>query len=107
MGSDAENAESASLQDQRDGLVQQLSEFFDLQVYTRSDGRQTISTTGGLQLFDGVTPVKLSFDGRSAIAVTGMMALTAVASATVFATVVRPAERRGGRGRHMGEWVSG
>jgi MFS transporter, DHA1 family, multidrug resistance protein len=35
------------------------------------------------------------FDGRSAISVTSMMAITALASATVYALVVRPAERRG------------
>ena len=34
------------------------------------------------------------FDGRSAISVTAMMAVTALASATVYALVVRPAERR-------------
>jgi DHA1 family bicyclomycin/chloramphenicol resistance-like MFS transporter len=41
------------------------------------------------------------FDGRSAIAVTGMMALTAAASAATYATVVRPAERRAGRALRM------
>ena len=35
------------------------------------------------------------FDGRSAISVTAMMALTALASAAVYALVVRPAERDG------------
>jgi MFS transporter, DHA1 family, multidrug resistance protein len=34
------------------------------------------------------------FDGRSAISVTAMMAITALASASVYAVVVRPAERR-------------
>jgi len=34
------------------------------------------------------------FDGRSAISVTTMMAITALASASVYALVVRPAERR-------------
>ena len=39
------------------------------------------------------------FDGRSAISVTAMMAVTALASATVYVLVVRPAERhvRGGQ----------
>jgi flagellar hook-associated protein 1 FlgK len=69
MSDSPANAESASLLDQRDGLIQQLSEFFDLDTYTQSDGRQTISTTGGLRLFDGVNPVKLAFDGRSAVGV--------------------------------------
>jgi len=41
------------------------------------------------------------FDGRSALAVTGMMALTAVASAATYASVVRPAERRAGRAVRM------
>ena len=41
------------------------------------------------------------FDGRSALAVTGMMALTAAASAGMYATVVRPAERRAGRALRM------
>ncbi|HKP15590.1 MAG TPA: multidrug effflux MFS transporter [Gemmatimonadaceae bacterium] len=34
------------------------------------------------------------FDGRSAISVTAMMSITALASATVYALVVRPAEHR-------------
>jgi DHA1 family bicyclomycin/chloramphenicol resistance-like MFS transporter len=33
------------------------------------------------------------FDGRSAISVTAMMTITALASASVYALVVRPAER--------------
>jgi DHA1 family bicyclomycin/chloramphenicol resistance-like MFS transporter len=37
--------------------------------------------------------VAASFDGRSALSMTGMMTLTALASAAVYATVVRPAER--------------
>jgi DHA1 family bicyclomycin/chloramphenicol resistance-like MFS transporter len=39
------------------------------------------------------------FDGRSALAVTATMALTAAVSATVYATVVHPMERRAGRTR--------
>jgi DHA1 family bicyclomycin/chloramphenicol resistance-like MFS transporter len=43
--------------------------------------------------------VAVWFDGRSALSVTGMMALTALASAMVYAAVVRPAERAPGRVR--------
>jgi DHA1 family bicyclomycin/chloramphenicol resistance-like MFS transporter len=51
----------------------------------------------GTQMLTGALAsalVAALFDGRSAIAVTGMMALSAVMSAMVYGWVVRPAERR-------------
>ncbi|HEV7994573.1 MAG TPA: multidrug effflux MFS transporter [Gemmatimonadaceae bacterium] len=51
----------------------------------------------GTQMLTGALAsalVAALFDGRSAIAVTGMMALCASLSAVVYARVVRPAERR-------------
>jgi MFS transporter, DHA1 family, multidrug resistance protein len=51
----------------------------------------------GTQMLAGAAAsavVAALFDGRSAIAMTGMMAACAVASAIVYVAVVRPAERR-------------
>jgi DHA1 family bicyclomycin/chloramphenicol resistance-like MFS transporter len=51
----------------------------------------------GTQMLTGALAsalVAATFDGRSAIAVTGTMAVCATSSALVYATLVRPAERR-------------
>lgn len=61
------NAESPGLQDRRDNLVDQLSELMDVQVTPRGNGVVSISTTGGLLLFNGQQPVTLSFDAKSPI----------------------------------------
>jgi DHA1 family bicyclomycin/chloramphenicol resistance-like MFS transporter len=56
------------------------------------------AVVSGLQMLVGGASsaiVAAWFDGRSAISVTAMMALTALLSATVYALVVRPAERGG------------
>ena len=57
------------------------------------------AVVSGLQmLVGGISSAIVAawFDGRSAISVTAMMTLAALASATVYALVVRPAELRGG-----------
>ena len=64
MRSSPEAAASAGLQDGRDGLIDQLSQYMDLKVATDPSGTLRISTTGGLQLFDGVNATRLSFDAR-------------------------------------------
>jgi MFS transporter, DHA1 family, multidrug resistance protein len=54
------------------------------------------AVVSGLQMLVGGASsaiVAAWFDGRSAISVTAMMAITAIASATVYAFVVRPAEK--------------
>jgi flagellar hook-associated protein 1 FlgK len=58
---------SPGLLDQRDGLINQLSQLMDVKVTDRANGAITIATTGGLQLFDGVSATTLSFDGRAAV----------------------------------------
>lgn len=67
MVADPANASSAALQDQRDGLIDQLSQYMDLKVTPSANGSVTIATTGGLQLFDGVTATKLAFDTHPSI----------------------------------------
>jgi flagellar hook-associated protein 1 FlgK len=62
MVSTPANAASPALQDQRDGLIDKLSSLMDLQVTPGATGSVRITTTGGLQLFDGQTPVTLAFD---------------------------------------------
>ena len=61
------NAASPGLQDQRDTLINQLSELMDVQVTPRENGVVSISTTGGLLLFDGQQPVTLGFDAKPSI----------------------------------------
>jgi flagellar hook-associated protein 1 FlgK len=61
------NAASPGLQDQRDNLINQLSELMDVQVTPRENGVVSISTTGGLLLFDGQQATTLSFDAKSPI----------------------------------------
>ncbi|MEN3337397.1 MAG: flagellar hook-associated protein 1, partial [Acidobacteriota bacterium] len=56
------NAASPALQDQRDRLIDQLSSMMDLKVTPGATGAVKITTTGGLQLVDGQTVVRLSFD---------------------------------------------
>ena len=56
---------SAALQDQRDALVDQLSGLMDVKVTDQAGGGITISTTGGLQLYDGNTATRLSFDQQT------------------------------------------
>jgi flagellar hook-associated protein 1 FlgK len=65
IGSDPANSSNPGLQDQRDGLIDQLSELIDVQVTPRDNGVITISTTGGLLLFDGRQAAQLGFDGKS------------------------------------------
>lgn len=67
MTSDPANAASPALQDQRDGLVDQLSQYVDLKVTPAANGSVSISTTGGLLLFDGLNATRLSFDAKASI----------------------------------------
>jgi flagellar hook-associated protein 1 FlgK len=52
------------LLDERDRLITELSQLMDVQVMTASNGGVTLTTTGGLTLFNGGTPVKFTFDAR-------------------------------------------
>jgi flagellar hook-associated protein 1 FlgK len=56
------------LLDERDRHINELSALMDVQATYQRDGSVTLSTTAGLSLFNGMQPVKLSFDGRSALA---------------------------------------
>lgn len=67
MSSDPVNAASAALQDQRDGLIDKLSQYMDVNVTPQPNGSVSISTTGGLLLFDGTAATRLSFDGKSPV----------------------------------------
>lgn len=67
MGSDPASAASPGFQDSRDSLIDQLSQLMDVKVAQRDNGLISISTTGGLQLFDGVNATALSFDAHSAL----------------------------------------
>ena len=67
MRASQQNAASPGLQDQRDNLIDQLSELMDIQVTPRENGVVSLSTTGGLLLFDGQQATTLTFDAKSPI----------------------------------------
>jgi len=52
--------------DQRDQIIDELSQFFDIRVIDRADNSVSVVTTGGTVLFDN-EPVQLSFDARSTV----------------------------------------
>src|SRR5215204_3703094 len=58
----SENA--PGLLDERDRLITELSQLMDVHVLTSGNGSVTVTTTGGLTLFNGGAPVTLSFDAR-------------------------------------------
>ena len=68
-----------------------------LEPVPESAGVASAVVSGLQMLVGGVSSAIVAawFDGRSAISVTAMMAVTALMSATVYALVVRPAERSG------------
>jgi len=72
-----------------------------LEPVPESAGVASAVVSGLQMLVGGVSSAIVAawFDGRSAIAVTTMMALTALASLTVYGLVVRPAELSRGQSR--------
>jgi flagellar hook-associated protein 1 len=56
------------LLDERDRMVNELSQLMDVQTIQNQNGSISISTTAGLQLFNGREPIKLSFDGGGTLA---------------------------------------
>jgi DHA1 family bicyclomycin/chloramphenicol resistance-like MFS transporter len=75
-----------------------------LEPVPESAGVASAVVSGLQMLVGGISSAIVAawFDGRSALSVTAMMAITAFLSASVYVLVVRPAERRGG-----GEWGVG
>jgi flagellar hook-associated protein 1 FlgK len=55
------------LLDERDRMINDLSQLMDVQVVQNQNGSVSISTTAGLQLFNGRDPIRLSFDGRGTL----------------------------------------
>jgi flagellar hook-associated protein 1 len=56
-----------ALLDQRDTAINELSQLLDVQVVKGDTGSVSLFTNAGVTLFDGINPVKLSFDGRSSL----------------------------------------
>jgi flagellar hook-associated protein 1 len=56
-----------ALLDQRDTAINELSQLLDVQVIKGDTGSVSLFTNAGVTLFDGINPVKLSFDGRSSL----------------------------------------
>jgi len=52
------------LLDERDRLITELSQLMDIHVTNGPSGSVTLTTSGGLTLFNGGSPVVLSFDAR-------------------------------------------
>ncbi|HEV2560075.1 MAG TPA: flagellar hook-associated protein FlgK [Microvirga sp.] len=61
------NVNDPGLLDERDRHINELSALMDVQATYQRDGSVTLATTAGLSLFNGMQPVKLSFDGRSTL----------------------------------------
>jgi flagellar hook-associated protein 1 FlgK len=61
-------ASDPALLDERDRMIDELSTLMDVQTIRNQNGSVSLVTTAGLTLFNGVTPVKLSFDGRTSLA---------------------------------------
>jgi flagellar hook-associated protein 1 FlgK len=55
------------LLDERDRLINELSQIMDVQATYQRDGGVVLSTTAGLSLFNGMQATTLSFDGRSTL----------------------------------------
>lgn len=55
---------SPSLLDQRDRIIGELSILMDVKVTETANGSVNVFTTGGLQLFNGVSAIRLEFDER-------------------------------------------
>jgi flagellar hook-associated protein 1 FlgK len=57
--------DNVALLDERDRLINELSQLVDIQTFPGPNGSVSLSTTGGLMLFNGTTATRLSFDGRA------------------------------------------
>lgn len=53
-----------ALQDQRDSLINELSTYMDVRVTENSNGSVSLTTQGGLRLYDSGVPSTFSFDGK-------------------------------------------
>jgi flagellar hook-associated protein 1 len=53
------------MEDERDRIITELSEFIDIKANFDSDNRVSIITNSGLQLFDGSQAVEFRFDARN------------------------------------------
>src|SRR6185312_15073721 len=61
-----QDASSASLLDQRDADIMELSGLIDVRVTGTGNNQVSIFTTSGVSLYDGL-PAKLTFDARTAV----------------------------------------
>jgi len=59
--------DSATLLDQRDQYIDQLSKLVDIKVNALPNGRVTVNTNSGVTLFDGTSALQFKFDARSAL----------------------------------------
>lgn len=59
---------NVALLDERDRLINELSQLVDVQTFPGPNGSVSLSTAGGLMLFNGTTATRLSFDGRAHLA---------------------------------------
>src|SRR3954469_1792001 len=57
-----------ALLDDRDRMIDELSKLMDVQTTQNQNGSVSLSTTAGLTLFNGVSAVQLTFDGKSSLA---------------------------------------
>jgi flagellar hook-associated protein 1 len=56
-----------SLQDQRDSMINELSQYVDLRVTENTNGSVSLTTQGGLRLYDAGVASTFSFDGKGSV----------------------------------------
>jgi flagellar hook-associated protein 1 FlgK len=57
-----------ALLDERDRMIDDLSKLMDVQTTQNQNGSVSLSTTAGMTLFNGVSAIKLTFDGKASLA---------------------------------------
>lgn len=67
QGMSAQDPAAATLMDQRDSAIDQLSKLMDIRAVTDSTNQTSIFTTAGIQLVGGVQASTLSFNAQSSL----------------------------------------
>ncbi|WP_439924779.1 flagellar hook-associated protein FlgK [Nitrobacter sp. JJSN] len=67
QGMSAQDPAAATLMDQRDSAVDQLSKLMDIRAVTDGSNQTSVFTTSGIQLVGGVQASKLSFNAQSSL----------------------------------------
>jgi flagellar hook-associated protein 1 FlgK len=89
VGASADGA-SATLADQRDQAVTQLSQLMDIRVVQNSDNQVSVFTSNGQELVAGPQASQLSFNGPGALSATALWSATPSADTAGTITLTSP-----------------